>query len=104
MGTPVIATNWSSNTEFMDDSVACMVDYQLTEMKKDIGVFKKGSRWADPDIGQAASYMRRLYEDEGFRRRLSENARNHIQEKLSMDSAVGIIEKRVREIYGDMAS
>lgn len=99
LGTPVIATNWSSNTEFMNANVACMVDYQLVELKEDMGVFKKGNRWADPDISQAAFYMRSLYEDKNLRRRLSENARNHIQGKLSMNSAVAIIEKRVGEIY-----
>ncbi len=33
--TPVIATNWSSNTEFMNEKVACMVDYKFTELEKD---------------------------------------------------------------------
>lgn len=99
LGTPVIATNWSSNTEFMNANVACMVDYQLVELKEDMGVFKKGNRWADPDIDQAAFYMRRLYEDGNLRRRLSENARDYIRDKLSMDNAAGIIAERMREIY-----
>ena len=27
LGKPVIATNWSANTEFMDKETACMIDY-----------------------------------------------------------------------------
>ena len=56
LGTPTIATNWSSNTEFMTRDTACLVACQLVELKNDLGLFKKGNRWADPDIGQAASY------------------------------------------------
>lgn len=41
LGTPVIATNWSGNTEFMNNDTACMVGYDLIELDKDYDVFKK---------------------------------------------------------------
>ena len=28
LGTPVVATDYSANTEFMNSEVACMIDYQ----------------------------------------------------------------------------
>ena len=40
LGTPTIATNWSSNTEFMNKDVACMVDYKLITIERDIPPFK----------------------------------------------------------------
>lgn len=43
VGTPVIATNWSSNTEFMNPDVACMVDCSFVELKKDSPPYKKGA-------------------------------------------------------------
>ena len=58
LGTPVIATNWSANTEFMSNDIACMVDCELVELEKDYGPFKKGQRWAEPDIQQAARKFR----------------------------------------------
>ena len=47
LGTPVIATNWSGNTEFMNNDTACMVGYDLIELDKDYDVFQKGNVWAD---------------------------------------------------------
>ena len=99
-GTPCIATNWSANTEFMNDKVACMVDYQLVELKQNIGPYKKGIRWADPDVEQAAEYMKKLYMDPEYYHMLCENAREFVQNKLSMENVKKIIEKRMEEIIG----
>ena len=41
VGTPVIATNWSSNTEFMNSDVACMVDCNFVSLEKDSPPYKK---------------------------------------------------------------
>lgn len=98
-GTPVIATNWSSNTEFMNSNVACMVDCDFVSLKKDSPPYKKGSVWAEPDIDMAARYMRKLYRDPEFYNKLKREARAYILEKLSMENAVGRLEKRVGEIY-----
>jgi glycosyltransferase involved in cell wall biosynthesis len=46
LGTPVVATNWSATTEFMNPNTACLVDYELVEIEKDIGPYKKGWIWA----------------------------------------------------------
>lgn len=99
LGTPTIATNWSSNTEFMTSDTSCLVDCQLVELKNDLGLFKKGNRWADPDIGQAASYMKRLYEDPAYGREMAHRAKSYIEDRLSMERISGIIVERIGEIY-----
>jgi len=99
VGTPTIATNWSANTEFMNSDVACMVDYELIEIKEDYGLFKKGYRWADADINQASEYMKKLYEDRDFGRNMADKAKKFIEEKLSMESAVKLVKDRVQQIY-----
>lgn len=99
LGTPVIATNWSSNTEFMTEETSCLVNYRLVELKEDIGLFKKGSQWADADIDQAAVYMRKLFEETEFRAEMAEHATLHIKITLSMEKSVNIINQRVNEIY-----
>lgn len=96
--TPCIATNWSANTEFMNSSVACMLDYQLVSLQEDIGPFKKGKRWADPDVDQAAEFMKKLFEDTEFYRNMSEKAQEYITKKLGTQSITGLIEERLHEI------
>jgi Glycosyltransferase len=98
LGTPTIATNWSSNTEFMNDEVSCLVDYKIIELEKDYLPFKKGNHWADPDIIQAADYMKKLYCDQEYYNRIKDNGKKHIQEKLSLAQASGLINNRVKEI------
>jgi len=98
LGTPTIATNWSSNTEFMNKEVACMVDYQLVKLEKEMGPFKKGQRWADADIGQASKFMRKLYQDKAYYCRISENAQRYIKDKLGMKQAVEKINNRLGKI------
>lgn len=99
LGTPTIATNWSSNTEFMTKDTSCLVDCQLIELKEDIGLFKKGNHWADPDVNQAAMYMKKLYSDPSYRAQIVAAAQSYIKERLSMERAVNIINDRVNVIY-----
>lgn len=63
LGTPVVATNWSSNTEFMSEDSACMVKYKLVKNEKTEGLYKKGCVWAEADIEDAAEYIKRLKND-----------------------------------------
>jgi glycosyltransferase involved in cell wall biosynthesis len=98
-GVPCIATNWSANTEFMNGDVACMLDYTFVTMKHDIGPYKKGSRWAEPSVEQAAMYMRRLSEDREYYDRLSRDAKTYIEERLGMKRITGLIEDRLHEIW-----
>lgn len=99
VGTPTIATNWSANTEFMNSDVACMVNYELIEIKEDYGLFKKGYRWADADINQASEYMKKLYQDRKFGKDMADKAKNFIEEKLSMEHSVKLVRDRIQEIY-----
>lgn len=99
LGTPVIATNWSSNTEFMTKECSCLVDYNFIEIQEDMGLFKKGNRWADADVDQAAMYMRKLYEEPEYCRELAARAEAFAKEHLSEGRAQSIIQGRIQAIY-----
>lgn len=99
LGTPTVATNWSSNTEFMNENVACMVDYELITIEKDMPPFKAGDRWADANLDQAAEYMKKLYEDKEYYEMIRKNAKEYAKEKLGMDQAAGRIRERLKEIW-----
>ena len=99
LGTPTVATNWSSNTEFMNENVACMVDYELITIEKDMPPFKAGNRWADANLDQAAGYMKKLYEDKEYYEMIRKNAKEYAEEKLGMDQAAGRMRERLKEIW-----
>ncbi len=97
-GVPCIATNWSANTEFMNSDVACMVNYRMVKLKQDIGPYVRGSRWAEPSIASTAGHMKRLYEDKEYYKRLSEDGKKYLEEKLGMERIAGLIRQRIAEI------
>ena len=100
VGTPCVATNWSANTEFMNSDVACMVGYELVPLAHDIGPYDKGSVWAEPDVAEAASYMKKLYEDREFAEDLAARAKAYIRERLGNERITEIINERFKQIVG----
>ena len=63
LGKPVIATGYSGNMDFMHKDNSFPVDYRLVEVDGDYGAYKKGNVWAEPDIEEAADYMRRVFDN-----------------------------------------
>ncbi|MBV8436343.1 MAG: glycosyltransferase family 4 protein [Silvibacterium sp.] len=63
LGKPVIATGHSGNLDFTTLSTAALVDYRLTPLTSDDYSFGAGQSWAEPDIGHAAWWMKRLATD-----------------------------------------
>lgn len=98
LGTPTIATNWSSNIEFMNEEVAYMVKYKLVQLTEDYGPFKKGQRWAEADLEDASIGMKKLYEDKEYYEHISKAAKKYINEKLNINHITKLIQKRMIEI------
>lgn len=98
LGTPVIATNWSSNTEFMDCESSCMVKYRLIANKKREGLYKKGCIWAEPDIEDAAAYMGRLKDDQVFYEKMKINGRRCLEERLNVKKLADLWSQAIKEI------
>lgn len=63
LGKPVIATNYSGNTDFMTEQNSYPIPYQLIELRKDVGPYRKGQMWAEPDMEAAAQAMRQVLEN-----------------------------------------
>lgn len=78
LGKPVIATGYSGNTDFTLEDNSCLVKYKLIEVGEKEYPFAKGQVWADPDVDHAAWYMRRLVDDEGYRKSLAARGQSFI--------------------------
>ncbi|MDN4523624.1 glycosyltransferase [Fictibacillus fluitans] len=74
LGKPVIATNWSGNTDFMDAENSCCVSYSLIHVEKEWGPYQTYQMWADPDLDEAAFYMRKLFLEEKWYQQLKKKA------------------------------
>ena len=77
MGKPVIATGYSGNTEFMTYNNSCLVDYKLVPSTL-FDNHVEGHVWAEPDISQAAHYMKRLYNDSSYYQEIAAKAKQYI--------------------------
>jgi glycosyltransferase involved in cell wall biosynthesis len=69
--TPTIATRYSGNVDFMDDSCSMLVDHVRVRVAGGQGVYPPSATWADPDLDQSADAMRRLVSDPELHGRLS---------------------------------
>ncbi|APV50797.1 hypothetical protein BWI17_14540 [Betaproteobacteria bacterium GR16-43] len=60
LGLPVIASGYSGNLEFMDETNSLLVPTRVVETERDWGAYPAGSRWGEPDLEAAAAMMRSL--------------------------------------------
>ncbi len=79
LGKPTIGTNYSGNTDFMDQTNSCLVDYELIPVRENEYPFGKNQVWANPDIDHASWHMKKIFKDESFRKLIGMKARDHIQ-------------------------
>ena len=64
LGKPVVATNYSGNLEFFDQSVGFPVDYTLTEVEAAAGPYMPHYVWADPLRDSLIAQLRHVYHDQ----------------------------------------
>ena len=79
LGKPVIATAWSGNATFMDQTNACLVRYRLVPVQAASEVYTSqfvGNEiyWAEPDLDDAVAWMQRLLKDSQLRTRIGARA------------------------------
>ena len=85
LGKPVIATGYSGNLEFMDDTNSILVPYALTPVpdgcdpyataeRSGGGISSARARWAEPDVDAAARSMRAIVDDPALAKTLGERA------------------------------
>lgn len=98
LGKPVIGTNWSSNTDFMNHNNSCLVDYTLIQLNYDHGPYKAYQYWANPDVEHACYYMRRLCEDKNFYKEISSKGEEHIKQNYSPRAVGDMIKQRLEYI------
>jgi glycosyltransferase involved in cell wall biosynthesis len=84
-GVAVVATNWSGNLDFMDETSALLVPFRMIAVADCKGVYDGREQWADPDVAVAAAYLQAVAANparyEGMRRA----ARAMVEDRLGLE-------------------
>lgn len=98
-GRPVVATDYSANTEFMDDSTSFPVSVVMVPIPDGAGPYEAGTLWAEPDIEAAAAALRRVYDDPTEAKRRGRAAAERMGHSRSPELAGTAIKQRLDEIH-----
>ncbi|MBP7142899.1 MAG: glycosyltransferase family 4 protein [Opitutaceae bacterium] len=83
LGKPVIATDWSATTEFLDADCGLPVRAGLVTLDRSHGPYSKGQSWAAPDIDHAVAQMRRIRNDGKLRSDIGSSAKQRIESRFA---------------------
>ncbi len=98
LGKPVIATNYSGNTDFTLPDNSCLVDFDLISVKKGEYPFWEGQVWADPSVDQAADYMQKLVVDKTYCEKIGEAGQSYIKTFHSAEAVGKVYRSRLVEL------
>jgi glycosyltransferase involved in cell wall biosynthesis len=99
LGKPAILTNWSGNTDYMTLDNSIGIDYALIPLGQQYGPYPPDQLWADPDLEQAASWMKRLSKDPDLAQRIGKRAQQTISRDFSPEAVGKLILKRLNYLH-----
>lgn len=97
-GTPVVATGYSGNLEFMSRDNSILIEATQIPVTESGGYYRGLGHWADPDEAGAAEALRRLAADRAFAAELGARGQADVLERFSLDRAAHFIAGRVTDI------
>jgi glycosyltransferase involved in cell wall biosynthesis len=100
LGKPVIATRYSGNLDFMDNSNSLLVDYAVRPLGRAVGLYDAGARWAEPSEAHAARLMRQVYDDPTGAAALARRGQESARQSLALAAAGERMAERLVEIRG----
>ncbi|SFE15425.1 Glycosyl transferases group 1 [Paenibacillus algorifonticola] len=98
LGKPVIGTNWSGNTDFMNETNSCPVNYELVQVGTDWGPYQGYQTWAEPNVHHAALYMQKLLKEPEWREAIAAQGQHTIHTSFSPQVVGSMIRSRLTEL------
>lgn len=87
LGKPVIATGYSGNLDFMDRANSILIGYKMVPIIDPQKIYtRRNQMWAEPDVEEAAEWLKRLADDPDLRADIGRQARESVQRYFSLDS------------------
>ncbi len=85
-GKPVISTDWSATSEYIDQECGVPINYKLIPVEDSRKVYAiKNAIWADADIDMAALKIEQLFSNEYYRNKLGSLAQTKICKSFNSD-------------------
>lgn len=98
LGKPAIVTHWSGNTDYMTVDNCIPIDYELVQLGRDYGPYKAHQRWAEPDLEQAAHWMKKIVAEPDLARQIGLRGQQTIHSEFSPQAVGKIVQARLQEI------
>ncbi|MGQ0839913.1 glycosyltransferase [Actinokineospora sp.] len=106
LGKPVIATGYGGNVDFMPPGAAAVVGYDIRGITasdhrfgaKFAGWYRPGQLWAEPNVDQAARWLRRLADDPALRRAMGARGAEAVRATCSAEAVGAAMVRRLTEL------
>ena len=96
LGKPVIATNYSGNTTFMNNNNSGLVDYTLTATGNKLFMTDSfSSTYAEPNIEDAITLMQKIHNDPAYRTGIANQAQLDIESHFSRAAIAPLVESQL---------
>lgn len=101
-GKPVIATGYSGNTDFMDETNSYLVPWTRVPVGDHAEGYSPDATWAEPKRDEAAKFMRYVFENQDEAARIGQKAQEDILNRFSEAASGAIMKNRLSEIWNHL--
>jgi glycosyltransferase involved in cell wall biosynthesis len=102
LGKPVIATGYSGNTDFMDETNSYLVPWTRVPVGDHAEGYSPDATWAEPKRDEAAKFMRYVFENQDEAVRIGRKAQEDILNRFSEAASGAIMKNRLSEIWNHL--
>ena len=101
---PVVCTGYSGNLDFCSDATAWMVKAHEVPLEQDDYIFvRRGAKWAEPDLADAAAQLRAVWADPAARAERTAAALKNVRDNFSAAAIATRYGTRLKTILQELA-
>jgi glycosyltransferase involved in cell wall biosynthesis len=97
-GTPVIATGWSGNLNFMTEENSWLVGYDLVDIPRTVRHYGGLGQWAEPSVDHAAKLIRNVFDNPAAAQLKAQQAIADLVERNASGADANFVIQRIRAL------
>ncbi len=97
-GTPVVATGWSGNMEFMTAQNSWLVDSHFVDIPNTVAHYGGAGQWAEPSVEQAATYLGTIIDNPAAAQHRSQQAIADLVARNASGADAAFVVNRIRSL------